>query len=655
MASEREALASIRGNRAALEQALRDAGATIRGAAVKCPFHEDAHASGSIHETDGVWQFTCQTGCAWTPDGGRTGDVLDVIRKARGLDFAGAAQALGVPRNGARRGRNGRATRRNGAPGRDATAERANGRETRHAGNGQADPVDVQRLATEAAARLQGNQAALDKLLRTRAIDCDTARRFGVGVTADGRYWTWPIRGDNGELVAVKHHRARPETERKAFWTPSGVSSVHAWPVGLDSDGPVWLCPGEAKALAVIAAGRPAVGITGGEGADLPADLPRLLMGRAVALAADDDDAGRKWAVKARDTLTAAGIDARIVNYGANAAAELKDIGDVVRQWAVDDAREPAEVAASLDAAYERADPWSRFKLGNILRAPETWKPVEHVASGFAALDKALDGGLRTRAVTLLAGKPGRGKTQTAIQAALNAARAGDAVGVVTLEMTRAEVCHLIVAQLANVPRKLVASGNLWGAPCEQVRAALAEAERLPLTIIDDEHWNGAPTRSRISAALSEGARRFGWRLVVLDYLGLLAPEETDRGDYMTDCENSAMLKRLASAHGLALLVVADMRKGTKREDAANLFLSVTLDDVRGAGRATYDAANVFFLDSEQAGNGPVKDPAGIVRLRALKTRFAAAGSRRDVFGLRWHPRTGRIVDLPDGETEAGE
>ena len=67
----------LRRSRGELERALRDAGAVFRGAAIKCPFHDDAHPSGSIYaDESGVWRFACHTSTC-----GFAGDVFDV--KAR--------------------------------------------------------------------------------------------------------------------------------------------------------------------------------------------------------------------------------------------------------------------------------------------------------------------------------------------------------------------------------------------------------------------------------------------------------------------------------------------------------------------------------------------------------------------------------------------
>ena len=69
-----------RSSREVLEQALRDAGAAIRGQEVRCPFHDDKHASGGIYRSDdGAWRFKCHGASC-----GFCGDVFDVRVRATG-------------------------------------------------------------------------------------------------------------------------------------------------------------------------------------------------------------------------------------------------------------------------------------------------------------------------------------------------------------------------------------------------------------------------------------------------------------------------------------------------------------------------------------------------------------------------------------------
>lgn len=51
----------VKGDRDALVGALLEAGATVDGDSVRCPFHADVHPSGSIYEKNGCWRYKCHS------------------------------------------------------------------------------------------------------------------------------------------------------------------------------------------------------------------------------------------------------------------------------------------------------------------------------------------------------------------------------------------------------------------------------------------------------------------------------------------------------------------------------------------------------------------------------------------------------------------
>jgi len=318
---------------AALERVTgRKATRNGSGWKTRCPAHDDKRPSLTVSEgDDGRALVHCHAGC-----------TAEAIVKALGRTMRDlmaprvAPEAHGKGGNVAPR----RATGGGAAPPRptapDATSD-ALGR-------------DVAELAAECAARLHADFNATGRLWTTRAVDERTARRFGVGVTADGCYWTFPVVDAGGRVVALKHHRIDPSGDgNKCFWIPKGVASRHVWPVYLDAPGPVWLCSGELKGLAVVAAGRSAVGITGGEAAELPDGLADVLAGRFVAVVGDEDAQGHKWERATLAALRGAGLDVRAVDLGLSKAHGLKDIGDWIVSR-VQEGKEPAEIAAELDA-----------------------------------------------------------------------------------------------------------------------------------------------------------------------------------------------------------------------------------------------------------------------------------------------------------------
>jgi DNA primase len=80
----------LRYDRSALVSELEKAGGRVTGTSVRCPFHEDKSASGSIHQDDaGVWRYTCHGGLC-----GASGDVFDIQARRSGKTTAEVLKSL---------------------------------------------------------------------------------------------------------------------------------------------------------------------------------------------------------------------------------------------------------------------------------------------------------------------------------------------------------------------------------------------------------------------------------------------------------------------------------------------------------------------------------------------------------------------------------
>lgn len=78
----------------ALADELVKAGGVVRGRTVKCPFHDDKHASGSIYRgQDGIWRYKCQV-----PSCDFGGDMFDVRAKRMGVPLAEVLREVGQPK-----------------------------------------------------------------------------------------------------------------------------------------------------------------------------------------------------------------------------------------------------------------------------------------------------------------------------------------------------------------------------------------------------------------------------------------------------------------------------------------------------------------------------------------------------------------------------
>ena len=77
-------LDQLKDNRGLLEETIKDAGAEIRGNAVKCWMHDDKHPSGSIYNLGNGWRYKCRP-CDFD------GTIIDVLAK---VDQTTAAEVI---------------------------------------------------------------------------------------------------------------------------------------------------------------------------------------------------------------------------------------------------------------------------------------------------------------------------------------------------------------------------------------------------------------------------------------------------------------------------------------------------------------------------------------------------------------------------------
>jgi replicative DNA helicase len=517
----------------------------------------------------------------------------------------------------------------------------------------------------------------IQRLWQQRAVDRTTVEQFAIGYEVDnnGReWWVFPIKHCDGSFMAGKLHAADGKSP-KSNWRPAGAKSGDPlFPVAVQRDGTVWVCPGELIALAVSSLGLSAIGITSGEKTSHDmTQLVELLRGRRVGIVGDNDSAGHKWAYWMSSQLAGAGIEVRVVDLGLSRKGE--DLGDwiverrVNQQASVNDVTSvlneafnsascisaPVDTAASSSARDELAEeresdaldaPASSDlcirSLADIWGHTQTWKPVERIPSGLRILDDVLHGGFVTGAVHVIAGKPGNCKTQLGTQIAVNAARAGTAVGFISLEMTAADIGRLMLAQISGLPRRLIDRG-VNALPDQDARMRMANAMKahasLPLDLMDGASIAGGCSRKDLQRAVEREISTRGWKLIVVDHLGEIAPLDNDPSTQplRVDRANMTALRLMAMQHDIAVVVVSPLRKAGNFKNATKR--PIVLDDVLGSSAIGYALHTCTAVVSSY--RKPPK--ASQVALAVLKNRTGPLPEKP--LEMRWHPACGRIED----------
>lgn len=632
----------LRRDRTLFDSVLRDLGTVpAKGDTVRCPFHGDKTASAKIYKShESTWRLVCFA-CHWNGDR-RDGDIFDLVAKRDGLDFKAACERLGLVDDG-KLATNGHA---DGSPGSNRDAQTPTKRVSLPAVERSAPGV-----ADDTPRNENGQEGVeYEHLWRTRGIDEVTARRFGIGMVGKPgtRYWTMPV-----AYGVTKSHAADGQSP-KSWWKPDGTSSAKVWPVSLDGPGPIWLCPGELKALAVIACGGSAIGICCGEGGDLPPAALELVRGKAVVLPIDNDPVGMTWGTRAAKRL--AGVAAEIRILMLPELPRKGDVGDFIVQLrqagkSADEIRSillahyesapvvAVEAPAAAPATEATPDPWAGTSIGDLWQSPRTWRKATYIKTGFQHLDARTCGGLRTSAVHGFMGKTGSCKSQFVVQLSVNAARNGTPTGFFSAELGADEIAQLMASQISGVSRIKLATGALGVSGMSNLQTSLAACGDIPLHVLDGERWPGGLTRALLARLVADGCERFGWKLIVLDYFNLVAPDETDRDLHTTEVQTSTLLRHLARKFDVAIVPVCAVRKGANKKESD----FVSLDDLMGASRLAYDATSVFYVFR----SGGEMD-SGFVHVHAFKQRFAPLGG--STIQLRWRPSTGSITDLPRDE-----
>lgn len=196
-------------------------------------------------------------------------------------------------------------------------------------------------------------------------------------------------------------------------------------------------------------------------------------------------------------------------------------------------------------------------------------------------------GGFAPKQLTLLAARPGVGKSALAIQIAQEAAVAGWPTLLFTMEMDSEEMVGRAVSQRSKVNQSTLfdASSDLaWS----RWIGAVSELGDAPLYIKDDVIELPA-----ILATAQAAIKRQGVQLVIIDYLQIVqhsASRMSNREQIVAEVSRS--LKLFAQTSGVHVLALAQLNRDIDKRAS----LRPVLSDLRESGSLEQDANRVLFL-----------------------------------------------------------
>ena len=229
------------------------------------------------------------------------------------------------------------------------------------------------------------------------------------------------------------------------------------------------------------------------------------------------------------------------------------------------------------------------------------------VTTGLEGINAKI-GGLHASDLTILAGRPGMGKTALATNIAFAAAQrftrdaddgmepaksAGAPVAFFSLEMSADQLATRILAEQSGISSENLRMGKISKQEFTSLARAAGELSSLPLYIDDTPGLTIASLRARARRL----KRQKGIGMVVVDYLQLLQGSGRSSNDNRVQeiSEISRGLKQLAKELDLPVLALSQLSRAVEaREDKRP-----QLSDLRESGSIEQDADIVMFVYRE--------------------------------------------------------
>ncbi len=216
------------------------------------------------------------------------------------------------------------------------------------------------------------------------------------------------------------------------------------------------------------------------------------------------------------------------------------------------------------------------------------------VPTGFRDVDELFHG-FRGGDLVILAARPGVGKTAFALNLATNAAKAGVAVAVFSLEMSAGQLVQRIIGAEARVNLSKLRSGKVQEGDWGQIADASATLSALEMYIDDTPGLSIMEARAKARRELRHivGTDRKG--IIVIDYLQLMQPPTMRRdGNRAVEVgEISRGLKVLAKEMDMPVIALSQLNRAVEMRGKKRPMLA----DLRESGSIEQDADIVMFID----------------------------------------------------------
>ena len=404
-----------------------------------------------------------------------------------------------------------------------------------------------------------------------------------------------------------------------------GVTSLFGVGNARKANKPIFIVEGEIDALSFFEVGSAAIGLCSTANTDkLVQEMERDKPAQPLILALDNDKPGQEATRVLKEGLTRIGVSyleadtSRLYSGHKDANEALTADREGFRSAVLEAETERTESTVE----HWRADRILDRTLSHIMESDG----VKPIPTGFAELDKVLEGGLFP-GVCILGAISSLGKTAFALQIADQAAAAGYKVLVFSLEMSEETLVLRSISRLTATSKKPLTASQLFKFEwADTVDEAAREYQKFASRLFIRE---GSQSITQIRETVQQLSSFTGKPdLVVIDYLQYLTPEDARLSDKAAVDANMRGIVELSKTCNLPVLVVSSFNR-------ASYGKRVEMQSFKESGSVEYSADVLIGLQLEGAGESSEFDETEAkrqlprkVEAVLLKNRLGAVGDK---------------------------
>lgn len=296
-----------------------------------------------------------------------------------------------------------------------------------------------------------------------------------------------------------------------------------------------------------------------------------------------------------------------IVNDQSVLRKMITTIRDIDHDFKTSDIKNPNDFILNAEEAFKTSI--ARRHISTFINMSEAIENVQYqinmnkdlapdletltgITTGYPKLN-ALTQGFQKGEVTIIAGRPGMGKTAFALNLAYNAATKGNVpVAIFSLEMSSDLLVKRIIASVSSVNLKNINTCRFYGNQRPKVADAMNQIMNLPIYIDESP---GIRLMDIVAKTRKLQATNKDLGLVIIDYLGLI---QATSGKSSPDSRQeevrkiSLEIKNMARELKVPVVLLSQLSRDVEKRDTKRPMIS----DLRDSGSIEQDADVIFLL-----------------------------------------------------------